>query len=132
RRETPVAGHPEMLAVGPHCLSPSVELPSLRDKITVGLLPAREKLEALAGDVMIAGEIVHADDIGRVAQPECLVLKVGHFLDIEAIDLVPRDKVIDQACPEGIVDFFFRHCYIDAEVDCFLPQIRRSPEIPVE
>jgi len=43
----------------PHRLSPTIELTSLRDIVPVGLLPTRKECQALARDVMVAGEIVH-------------------------------------------------------------------------
>jgi len=102
-----VLSDPVMLTKGPHSLTPAVKLAILETKFSILSLPAWKKIKALTGNVMITGNIIHPHNIGSIPQPEGIILKFVHFLDIIFSDLIAGNKIADQIGLKGLDNFLF-------------------------
>ena len=137
KREDPfsecyVSCHTIVLPERPEGLSPAVILSSLRDEVSVGSLPAGKEIEALAGNRVIAGEIIHPNDVRSITQPEGIILELVHVLNVETVHLVAGDQVVDQVCLKRIHHFLFRKGDVDAVGKDLLPIRHRALKILIE
>src|SRR5215475_9320674 len=111
-----------MLSIRPHRLSPSVELSTLGDEVAVGLLPSREEVQDLTRKIVIAGKVIHPENVRRVAQPECVIMKFIYRLDVVVPHFVACDEIVNQVCTEGVIHLLFWYRDLDASRKQRLPE----------